>query len=216
MRATYLDYTRSGYARRWANAGAGAALAVAERDAWLAGAVGQAGSLLDIGCGGGDLASMLDARGLRPARYIGLDLLEERVDAARRAVPWGEFLTGSADDVPLPDGSVDVVVAATLFSSLRERFLREAVAGEIARVLRPGGRLVVYDIRYPSPRNRAVTPVTVTGLRALFPGWPLIARSMTVLPPIARSMLAAGRRRYRALASIPPMRSHIAAILHRP
>jgi SAM-dependent methyltransferase len=216
LRATYREYSATGYAQRWEGHAVGDALVVAERDAWLADAIGPAGVVLDIGCGGGDLASMLDRRGQRPGRYIGLDLLEERIAAAGNAVPWGEFRIGSADRLALPDASVDVVVAATLFSSLREAFLLRAVAAEIARVLRPGGRLVVYDLRYPSPRNRAVTPVTIANLARLFPGWPIQSTTITLLPPIARSRLGAGERRYRLLAAVPVLRSHLAAILVRP
>ena len=216
LRETYRQYSASGYAERWASHAAGDALVVAERDDWLARVIGSAGVVLDIGCGDGGLARLLDQRGQRPGRYIGLDLLEERVAVARAAVPWGEFLTGSADRLPLPDASVDVVVAATLFSSLREAFLLRAVAAEIARALRPGGCLVLYDLRYPSPRNRAVAPVSVPDLARLFPGWPIESRTITLLPPIARSRLGAGVRRYRLLAAIPVLRSHLAAVLVRP
>ena len=216
LRATYRRYAATGYAQRWATHSGGDSPTVAERDAWLAVAVGQAGVVLDIGCGDAGLALLLDRRNVRPERYIGLDLLEERVANARAAVPWGEFLVGSADQLPLPDASVDVVVAATLFSSLREPFLLRAVAAEIARVLRPGGRLVIYDLRYPSPRNRSVAPVRVSALKRLFPGWPIGLRSITLLPPIARSRLGAGSRRYRFLASVPFLRSHLAAVLVRP
>jgi ubiquinone/menaquinone biosynthesis C-methylase UbiE len=125
-------------------------------------------------------------------------------------------MVASADRIPLPDGAVDVVVAATLLSSLRQPFLLRAVAQEIARVLPSGGRLVVYDIRYPSPRNRSVAPVTPARLRDLFPGWRIDARTMTLLPPIARSVFGGGSGRYRILTSVPALRSHLAAVLTRP
>jgi ubiquinone/menaquinone biosynthesis C-methylase UbiE len=172
--------------------------------------------VVDLGCGNGGLALLLAELGRMPVRYIGLDLLEERIAAGRAAVPWGEFVVGSADWLPVPDGTADVVVMATLLSSLREPFLQEAVATEVARVLRPGGRLVVYDIRYPSPRNRSVVPITASRLERLFPGWPIDTRTITLLPPIARSALGAGLRRYRWLASIPWLRSYMAAVLTRP
>lgn len=216
LRATYRRYSATGYAERWATHPVGDSPIVVERDAWLVDAIGNAGVVLDIGCGDAGLASLLERRNVRPERYIGLDLLEERIANARAAVPWGEFLVGSADQLALPNSSVDVVVAATLFSSLREPFLLHAVAAEIARVLRAGGRLVIYDLRYPSPRNRSVAPVRVSTLVRLFPGWPFELRSLTLLPPIARSRLGAGRRRYRFLASVPFLRSHLAVVLVRP
>lgn len=216
LRATYRRYDASGYSERWNSGGVGATMAIAERDGWLSEAVGAAGTVVDLGCGGGDLALLLAARDHRPARYIGVDLLEERIAAARAVVPWGEFVIASADRLPVGDATADVVVAATLLSSLREAFLQRAVAAEIARVLRRGGRFVVYDIRYPSPRNRSVAPVTTLSLERLFPGWHVDARTITLVPPLARSVLGAGERRYRFLASIPPLRSHIAAVLVRP
>ena len=100
--------------------------------------------------------------------------------------------------------------------TLRKTFLLHAVASDVARVLRPGGRFVMYDIRYPSPRNPSVAPVTTALLERLFPGWPIDARTITLLPPIARSALGAGEWRYRVLASIPFLRSHLAAVLVRP
>lgn len=216
LRATYRRYTTSGYAERWAGGGTGVKLSVDERNTWLAAAVGEAGTVVDLGCGSGGLALLLAEREQKPARYIGLDLLDENIAAASAAVPWGEFVAGSADRLPIRDETADLVVAATLLSSLREAFLQEAVAAEVARVLRRGGRLVVYDIRYPSPRNRSVVPVTVRRLKRLFPGWPIDARTITLLPPIARSALGAGDKRYRFFASIPLLRSHVAAVLTRP
>ena len=216
LRATYRGYVASGYDERWAGSGPGMVLSGAERDAWLTFAIGPAGTVLDLGCGSGGLAVMLAGRGQKPARYIGVDLLDEHIASAGAAVPWGEFVTGSADRLPMLDATADVVVAALLFSSLREAFLQRAVAAEVARVLRPGGRLVVYDIRYPSPRNRSVVPVTVGLLERLFPDWPLDARTITLLPPVARSALGAGARRYHFLTMIPVFRSHLAAILVRP
>jgi ubiquinone/menaquinone biosynthesis C-methylase UbiE len=216
LRSTYRHYSESGYASRWSSGGIGAQLVVVERDDWLAEVVGAGPTVLDLGCGSGDLGVMLASRGQRPQRYLGLDLLEERIALARASVPWGEFIIGSADRLPLTDSSVDVVVAATLFSSLRESFLQRAVADEIGRVLRPGGRLAVYDLRYPSPRNRAVVPITRGRLEHLFPGWWIRARTITLLPPLARSVLGAGDRRYRTLARVPFLRSHVAALLERP
>ena len=155
------------------------------------------------------------AGGGRPDRYIGVDLLEERIAIARERVPWGEFLLASADAVPLADESADAVAAVTLLSSLPARWFRARVAREIERLLRPGGLFVLYDLRFPS-RNRNLRPVTTGELHDLFPGWGLHSQSLTLVPPLARSRLAAGRTRYRVAASIPALRSHVAAVLRKP
>lgn len=212
----YAWYETSGHAARW-TAG-GMPLAVAERDAWILRALGNVTkqTILDVGCGEGTVALILSRADLRPSALLGIDLLPDRVAQARRNVPWGRFEVGSADAMTFGAEVADTAVAMTLFSSLPTASLRSGVAAEVGRVLRPGGALVVYDIRYPSPRNRAIRPVSVRELRALFPGWELRARTLTLLPPLARSRLAAGRRRYRALAAIPFLRSHLGVVLVKP
>ena len=215
---TYAEYSESGYADRWSSNAGGMGIAVDRRDAWLAQALRPVvgGTIVDVGCGSGALGVLLDAAGQRPARLVGIDLLEERLDEARRLVPWGEFRQTSADDLGLGDGSADAVVTMTFWSSLTDSWFRRRVADEVARVLRPGGRLVVYDFRYPSPRNRHVRPVGRRTLAGLFSTWPIEVRSMTLLPPLARSPLAAGARRYAVLEAIPFLRSHIGAVLTKP
>jgi SAM-dependent methyltransferase len=215
---TYARYESSGYARRWSTGSEGYRLAVAERDRWIVEALVPylAGTLVDLGCGAGALGQVLERAQVRPRRLLGFDVLEDRLEAARANVPWATFEAASADRLPVADGDADAVVAMTLLSSLTDPALRSGVAAEIGRVLRPSGAFVVYDLRYPSPRNRSIRPVSPRELNALFPGWTVRGSTLTLLPPLARSPLAAGQRRYRALAAIPMLRSHLGAVLVKP
>jgi ubiquinone/menaquinone biosynthesis C-methylase UbiE len=215
---TYARYASSGYAERWLDQSAGSVIGLREREMWLRDALcpTAGGTLLDVGCGAGALAIILAHAGCSPARYIGVDIIESSLAEAREAVPRGEFLLSSADRIELADEVVDSAAALTLFSSVPDDWFRRRVAAEITRVLRPGGRLVVYDLRYPSPGNRAVRPVTRGALTALFPGWALESRTLTLLPPLMRSPLAANPRRYRALIALPFLRSHLGAVLTKP
>lgn len=215
LRSTYDEYEATGYVGRWRGSWAGWQRVKAEQDAWLIAAVGDVSGavVLDVGCGNGDAAVALDNAGIRPARYIGVDLLARRIADARERVPWAEFIVASADRLPLDDSSVDVVIAMTLLSSLVEPALLSGVASEIARVVQPGGRLVVYDLRYPSPGNVNVRPIRTKLLRSLFPGWHIAAATLTLLPPLARTRIASSARAYRFLTAIPPLRSHLAAVL---
>jgi ubiquinone/menaquinone biosynthesis C-methylase UbiE len=218
-RAVYEEYAASGRTERWTGREAGSRIARAERDAWILAAVGSASArrVLDLGCGDGHLARLLDDDAHRPASYLGVDLLEERLAEARTDAPvWASFEVASADALPIDAGGIDVVVAMTLLSSVPDPSFRARIAAEIDRVLAPGGRFVVYDFRYPSPSNPHVRPVTPDDLRRLFPGWTLDVTTMTVLPPLARRRVAGGTRRYRLLHLLPPLRSHIGAVLVRP
>ncbi|MEV4148695.1 GNAT family N-acetyltransferase [Amycolatopsis sp. NPDC049691] len=105
-------------------------------------------TVLDLGSGGG-LDVLLSARRVGPAgRAIGLDATEEMLTLARRhaaqaGVTNAEFVHGTIERIPLPDASVDVVISNCVIALSPDK---PAAFGEIARVLRPGGRLGITDI----------------------------------------------------------------------
>jgi SAM-dependent methyltransferase len=105
-------------------------------------------TVLDLGSGGG-IDVLLSARRVGPTgRAIGLDMTPEMLELARRnAVEAGatnvEFVEGTIEAIPLPDSSVDVVISNCVINLAADK---SAVLREIARVLRPGGRVGVSDI----------------------------------------------------------------------
>ncbi|RSD22195.1 GNAT family N-acetyltransferase [Amycolatopsis eburnea] len=105
-------------------------------------------TVLDLGSGGG-LDVLLSARRVGPTgRAIGLDMTDDMLILARRhaeqaGVTNAEFVKGTIERVPLPDASVDVVISNCVIALSPDK---PAVFAEIARVLRPGGRLGVTDI----------------------------------------------------------------------
>ena len=104
--------------------------------------------VLDLGSGGG-IDVLLSARRVGPTgRAFGLDMTDEMLALAQRnateaGVTNVEFLKGHIEAIPLPASSVDVVISNCVVNLAADK---AAVFGEIARVLKPGGRIGITDI----------------------------------------------------------------------
>jgi SAM-dependent methyltransferase len=97
--------------------------------------------VLDLGAGTGKLTTRLVERGLD---VVAVDPLAEMLELLSSALPETPALLGTAEQIPLPDNSVDAVLVAQAW----HWFDPERAVAEVARVLRPGGRLgLVWNTR---------------------------------------------------------------------
>ncbi len=119
-------------------------------------------TVLDLGSGGG-IDVLLSAQRVGPTgKAYGLDMTDEMLALAREnqrkaGVTNVEFLKGEIENIPLPDGSVDVIISNCVINLSADK---RRVLGEAFRVLRPGGRFAVSDVvvrgQLPSEVRRSI------------------------------------------------------------
>jgi ubiquinone/menaquinone biosynthesis C-methylase UbiE len=173
--------------------------------------------LLDVGCGEGFWFQQFIHWGMCPENLFGVDLLPERVEQARYSCPAGVTVEcASATNLRFPDGSFDLVLQSTLFSSVLHQPTRIQIAQEMLRVLRPQGFVLWYDFHVQNPNNPDVSGVTKKEIRRLFPGCRMQFEKLTLLPPLGRIIAPRSIVLYRLLSGMRLLSTHYLALIEKP
>ena len=135
-----LDRAELPDAAKMASLGCGNPVAVAD--------LNEGETVLDLGAGGG-IDVLLSAKRVGPTgKAYGLDMTDEMLElanknAAETNVDNVEFLKGYIEEIPLPDSSIDVIISNCVINLSTNK---TAVFSEMARVLKPGGRIGITDV----------------------------------------------------------------------
>jgi len=150
-------------------------------------------TVLDFGCGSGENVAPLLARG---AKVLAVDLSQELIELARQRLTITKqdgdcrFIVGSAYEIPLPDGTVDVIFCSSLLHHLT---IPRAMA-EMKRLLKPGGVAIVKEpVRFSK---------TFAAARSLFPAKEDISENehpltKAELAQVKEGWVASGERSFR-------------------
>ncbi|WP_242440901.1 class I SAM-dependent methyltransferase [Streptomyces sp. CB02923] len=139
--------------------------------------------ILDLGCGRGAVL-LAGARRLPEGHAVGVDLWRAADQlgnaesaTSRNAQAEGvdarvDLRTGDLRDLPFEDGAFDVVLSSLAIHNIKEAEGRRKAVAEAARVLRPGGRLVIVDIgRSVARYGETLGTLPVSGIAVRSVGW---------------------------------------------
>lgn len=171
----------------------------------------------EVGCGAGANLLELLRLGLAPEHLTGIELLPERHAQARRVLPPAATLhLGDALATPIEPASQDVVLQATVFSSLLDDAFQQRLADTMWRWVKPGGGVLWYDFTFDNPRNPDVRGVPLARVRELFPEGRLRARRVTLAPPLARALCGLHPALYTVANTLPLLRTHVLCWIGKP
>lgn len=168
---------------------------------------------IEVGFGGIGWLSELIGWGIKEPNLHGIELEPTRAHKAQELLPAADLRIGDAVALPWESETFQLAVASTLFTSVLDHRVRRLIAGEIIRVLAPGGALLWYDFAYNSPRNPHVRGISRAEIQALFPALQGEIRKVTLAPPVVRLIAPRWWTLATLLEGIPLLRTHLMAVL---
>jgi SAM-dependent methyltransferase len=146
--------------------------------------------VLDVGCGAGGTLLTFLRLGFAPGNLHGIDFQEERIAQAREKCPGIHFEHGDATKMGFASESFDLVHEATMFIHSVDDELSRKIAGEMVRVTKPGGHILLCDWRYSKPGSAAHRALTQKRIAGLFEVGQETSRcgvlAGPLLPPVGR------------------------------
>lgn len=219
--SVYRDYRESGVALKWDLMNRGNREISEHRRAMTATMLRRTGispdtaMVIEFGCGKGDIMRELTQVGIGYNRLFGFDLREDAIKAAKSQTGVSCLCVSSGRAAPFPQATFDIALSYTLFSSIDIYSVRQEIAREMVRVVRPGGYIFWRDLILPST-NRNIKRISFSEMTSLFEGCDVCwHRRCTFLPPLLRKMGHAAKVVNRCLGSLPGLGVHRMAMFRK-
>jgi SAM-dependent methyltransferase len=223
LRTVYANYGQDGPGGRWNARHLGNRLMLEERATATLGMLRHAGlwpldrlDVLEIGCGAGGNLALLVSEGADPRRLHGVDVMPELVAAGREQLPSVDLRVADARTFSLGQRSVDLILVHTVFSSILDDAVIEAIVSNIRDMLRPNGAVLWYDFFLKNPRNPHTRAMTKAKIRCIFKDFRIELQRITLLPPLARNLGPLTRLLYPSLARLLFLDGHYLGLLFAP
>jgi SAM-dependent methyltransferase len=172
--------------------------------------------ILEVGCGTGQWLRDFIKWGARPENVTGIDLLPERISKARRLCPPSVRIEcASAAALPFSDGTFDLVLQSTVFTSILDAGMKLQVASEMLRVVRGDGIILWYDYHVNNPWNNDVQGVKRREIYQLFPNCRIKLERITLLPHLARLWAPYSYLGCYLLEKLPTLCTHYLGVIRK-
>jgi SAM-dependent methyltransferase len=172
--------------------------------------------ILEIGCGAGFWLREFVQLGARPENLFGIDLLADPVAEARHLCPESvKFQCQSAANLSFPDASVDLILQATVFTSILDSTMKRQVASEMLRVVKPDGMILWYDYHVNNPYNPDVRGIKKREIHQLFPHCRIDLRRITLAPPLTRLIAPYSWLACYLLEKVPWLCTHYLGVIQK-
>ena len=170
---------------------------------------------LDIGFGRGGWIPDLMEWGVAERNISGIELDETRAHVAIERFTSADLRIGDATSLPWNDGSFELIVVSTVFSSILDPLVKRVLADEIVRVLAPNGVVIWYDLAFNNPSNLNVRGIKREEITGLFQSLDCRLERITLAPPIARLIVPISKSIGAVMEKIPFLRSHLLGLLKK-
>jgi len=171
--------------------------------------------ILDVGCGYGGILRRFIDYGALPENLYGIDLLEDRIERAKKLSPHLRFYLGSATELPFENEFFDIVMQFTVFTSILDYSMKQKIAQEMLRVLKPDGIIIWYDYWISKPTNPDVKGVGKQEIKKLFPNCKFEFYRITLAPPIARVLVPVSWILCELLEKLKIFNTHYLAVIKK-
>ena len=165
--------------------------------------------LLEIGCAKGHKIIDLLQMGFSPENIIGNELIPKHLASAKKNLPSNiSLFGGDARELKIDNESLDIVYQSMVFSSILDNNFQKELAQIMWAWIKPGGGVLWYDFIINNPKNKDIRGIPLKRIKELFPSSSIIAKRVTLAPPISRRVTKLHPSLYSLFNALPFLRSH--------